>query len=54
MSRFVIADVTNPKSTPMELEAIVKQFKVPYLPIIDVSVDPRPFPMIVDLQRNLH
>jgi hypothetical protein len=52
MSRFVIADVTNPKSTPLELEAIVKPFKIPYLPIIDVSVDPQPFAMIVDLQRN--
>jgi uncharacterized protein YjbI with pentapeptide repeats len=54
MSRFVIADVTNPKSTPLELEAIVKQFKIPYLPIIDSSVDPHPFAMIVDLQKNFH
>jgi uncharacterized protein YjbI with pentapeptide repeats len=54
MSRFVIADVTNPKSTPLELEAVVKQFKIPYVPIIDSSVDPRPFAMIVDLQKNFH
>jgi hypothetical protein len=51
---FVIADVTNPKSTPLELEATVKQFKIPFVPIIDVSVDPRPFAMIVDLQKNFH
>jgi hypothetical protein len=54
MSMFVIADVTNPKSTPLELEATVKQFKIPYLPIIDISVDPRPFAMLVDLQKSFH
>lgn len=54
MSMFVIADVTLPKSTPLELEATVKQFKVPYLPIIDVSVDPRPFAMLVDSQKSFH
>ena len=52
MSLFVIADVTNPKSTPLELEATVKQFKIPFLPIIDTSVDPYPFSMLVDLQKN--
>ena len=31
---FVIADVTSPKSTPLELEATVKQFKIPYIPIV--------------------
>ena len=54
MSMFVIADLTNPKSTPLELEATVKQFKIPYLPIIDISVDPRPFAMLVDLQNSFH
>ena len=52
--RSQIADVTSPKSTPLELEATVKQFKIPYLPIIDVSVDPRPFAMIVDSQKSFH
>ena len=42
MSMFVIADLTSPKSTPLELEATVKQVKIPYIPIIDISVDPRP------------
>jgi hypothetical protein len=46
--------VTNPKSTPLELEATVKQFKIPYLPIIDMSVDSRPFAMLVDLQKSFH
>ena len=54
MSMFVIADLTSPKSTPLELEATVKQFKIPYIPIIDISVDPRPFAMLVDLQKSFH
>ncbi|MBL0345738.1 hypothetical protein [Candidatus Villigracilis affinis] len=54
MSMFVIADVTNPKSTPLELEATAKQFKIPFIPIIDISVDPRPFAMLVDLQKSFH
>jgi hypothetical protein len=54
MSMFVIADLTSPKSTPLELEATVKQFKIPHIPIIDVSVDPSPFSMLVDLQKSFH
>lgn len=54
ISMFVIADLTNPKSTPLELEATVKQCKIPYLPIIDITVDPRPFAMLVDLQKSFH
>src|SRR5215472_4314180 len=54
MSMFVIADLTSPKSTPLELEATVKQFKIPYIPIIDFSVDPRPFAMLVDSQKSFH
>jgi len=54
MSMFVIADLTNTKSTPLELEATVKQFKIPYIPIIDVSVAPSPFSMLIDLQKSFH
>ena len=54
MSLFVIADVTSPKSTPLELEATAKQFKIPFLPIIDTSVDSHPFSMLDDLQKNYH
>ncbi|MFZ0918045.1 MAG: pentapeptide repeat-containing protein [Candidatus Udaeobacter sp.] len=54
MSMFVIADLTSPKSTSLELEATVKQFKIPYVPIIDISVDPRPFAMLVDSQKSFH
>ncbi len=54
MSMFVIADLTNPKSAPLELEATVKNFKIPYVPIIDISVDPHPFAMLADLQKAFH
>jgi hypothetical protein len=54
MSMFVIVDVTNPKSTPLEMEATVKQFMIPYLPIIDVSVDEHPFAMMTDLHNKFH
>ena len=54
MSMFVIADLTNLKSIPLELEATVKQFKIPYIPIIDVSVGPSPFSMLIDLQKSFH
>ena len=46
--------LTSPKSTPLELEATVKQFKIPYVPIIDISVDKRAFTMLVDLQKSFH
>ena len=32
LSRFVIADVTNPKSAPLELQATVPEIMVPFLP----------------------
>jgi uncharacterized protein YjbI with pentapeptide repeats len=54
MSMFVIVDLTSPKSTSLELEATVKQFKMPYVPVIDISVDPRHFSMLVDLQKSFH
>jgi hypothetical protein len=54
MSMFVIADLTNPKSTPWELGATVNQCKIPFIPIIDISVDPRPFAMLVDSQNSFH
>jgi uncharacterized protein YjbI with pentapeptide repeats len=34
MSAFVIVDITDPKSTPMELQAIAPTFGVPIVPII--------------------
>lgn len=54
LSLFAIVDVTNPKSTPLEMEATVKQFKIPYVPIIDLGADKHPFTMMTDLQKNFH
>jgi len=47
LSRFVIADVTNPKSTPLELQATVPEIMVPFLPIIEEGE--KPFAMLEDL-----
>ena len=35
MSRFVIVDITNPKSAPLELQAIVPEYMIPFVPILD-------------------
>ncbi len=50
MSRFVISDLTLPRSNPLELQAAVPNFKVPVVPILDVSVDKRAFAMFQDLK----
>jgi len=47
MSRFVIADVTNPKSAPLELQATVPELMVPFRPIIEEGE--KPFAMLEDL-----
>ncbi|MBX7108646.1 MAG: pentapeptide repeat-containing protein [Chitinophagales bacterium] len=48
MSRFVIADITNPKSAPLELQATVPDYKIPFLPIIQKGE--KPFALFYDLQ----
>jgi len=40
MSMFVIADITNPRSTPLELHAIASNYAVPIVPIIHRGDDP--------------
>jgi hypothetical protein len=44
ISYFVIADVTSPKSSPLELQAIVPDFQIPVVPIVQESE--LPFSMI--------
>jgi hypothetical protein len=39
LSRFVIADITNPKSIPQELKATVSDFQIPFLPIVQKGED---------------
>ena len=47
---FVIADITNPKSSPLELQATVPDYQIPFVPIIQEGE--QPFAMMVDLQKK--
>ena len=47
LSKFVIADITNPKSSPLELQATVPEIMVPFQPIIEQGE--QPFAMLRDL-----
>jgi hypothetical protein len=48
MSRFVIADITSPRSIPLELQAAVPDCMVPFVPIIQENEEP--FAMFRDLK----
>src|SRR3984885_1184714 len=48
LSRFVIADVTDPHSVPAELQAVVPTVMVPFLPIIEKGK--KPFALLEDLR----
>jgi hypothetical protein len=50
LSLFVIADITNPKSSPLELQASVPDYQIPFVPIIQEGE--QPFAMMVDLQKK--
>src|SRR5271166_2569432 len=47
LSHFVIADITNPRSAPLELQATVPECMVPFRPIIEEGE--KPFAMLQDL-----
>lgn len=47
MSRFVIVDITNPRSAPLELQATVPEYMIPFVPIIERGEEP--FSMFRDL-----
>jgi hypothetical protein len=47
LSRFIIADITAPKSTPLEAQVVVPDYMVPFVPIIEQ--DEQPFAMFKDL-----
>jgi uncharacterized protein YjbI with pentapeptide repeats len=49
MSRFIIADLTDPSSIPKELEAIVPSLAVPVQPLLEGPS--RPFAMFKDLWK---
>ena len=50
MSLFVIADITNPKSSPLELQATVPNYMIPFVPIIHEGESA--FAMFKDLQNK--
>ena len=50
MSRFIIADITNPKSCPLELQATIPDYKIPFVPII--RENEAPFSMFQDLKNK--
>lgn len=47
---FVIADITNPKSSPLELQAAVPNYMIPFVPIIQEGE--KPFAMFQDLHTK--
>ena len=49
MSLFVIADVSNPKSSPLELQATVPDYQIPFVTIIQEGE--APFAMLADLRK---
>ncbi len=52
LSLFIIADITNPKSAPLELQAVVPDYSIPLVPIL--QMDERPFSMFADLYQKYH
>jgi hypothetical protein len=50
LSLFVITDITNPKSNPLELQATGPDYSIPFVPIIQQGETP--FSMFVDLQNK--
>jgi hypothetical protein len=47
MSRFVIADIIKPESTPLELHAVIPECMIPFATIIEEGQ--KPFAMFKDL-----
>jgi hypothetical protein len=52
MARFVIADLTDPRSVPQELQAIAPATAVPIQPVIAAGHEP--WSMFADLRRKYH
>jgi hypothetical protein len=51
LSKFVIADLTDPKSTPLESLAIFYSYKIPFLPLIQEGQEP--FSMFDDFKLEI-
>ncbi len=50
LSRFIIADITNPRSSPLELQATMPDYMIPFVPIIAGGEEP--FAMFRDLKQK--
>jgi len=50
LSRVIIADITNPKSSPLELQATMPDYMIPFVPIIHEGE--KPFSMFRDLKQK--
>jgi hypothetical protein len=50
LSHFVIVDITNPRSAPLELQATVPDYMVPFAPILQQGEES--FSMFVDLKNK--
>ena len=50
MSRFIVADITAPKSVPLELQITVPNYMVPFVPLIQEGE--QPFSMFEDLWKK--
>ncbi len=50
LSRFIIADITDPSSIPLELQAIVPDLAVPVKPVLLKGNEE--FAMFVDLRKK--
>jgi uncharacterized protein YjbI with pentapeptide repeats len=60
LSRFIIADLTDPSCIPYELHAVVPNRMVPVLPLLEEAIDPltgkpiHEFAMFHDLRKKCH
>jgi hypothetical protein len=52
LSHFVIVDISNPRSAPLELQGTVPDYMVPFAPILQEGEES--FSMFVDLQNKYH
>jgi hypothetical protein len=47
--RFIIADITSPRSIPQELQATVPNLEVPFVPLL--SAGQKPYGLFADLAK---
>ena len=52
LSRFVVVDITNPSSSPLEIHATVPEYTIPFVPII--ARGEKPFSMFEGLQQKFY